>query len=51
MVRALVLEPCPETFPGDAGAVAAGIRPRCLASTRTGLRGCPGGGVGVYWAA
>ena len=41
-VRAPVLEPCPETFPGDAAAVAAG--------TRAHSRGAPGqaqGGVRV----
>ena len=46
-MRVLVLEPCPETFPGDAAAVAAGIRPRCLGAPGT----CSGGGVGDYWAA
>ena len=50
MVRALVLEPCPETFPGDAAAVAAGIRSRCRGAPGR-PRGCPGGGVGAYWAA
>lgn len=49
--RVLVLQACSETFPGDAASVAAGIRAHCLASTRTGSRACPGGGVGVYWAA
>jgi hypothetical protein len=46
MVRALVLEPCPEEFRCDAAAVAPKHEAPLSRITRTGPKACPGGGVG-----